>query len=73
MPWPRETGSTRTDSSPTCTVPRREAPWPPSPYDAVNGTSYTDASAIGVTTIETVTRLGMHNDASFIIADETDL
>ena len=47
--------------------------WLLSLYNAVRGTDYTDASAIDITTIETVMYLSMHNDVSFVIADEMNL
>lgn len=42
-------------------------------YNAVNGSSYTDASQIQITTIREVLYLGMHNDVSFMIADDMNL
>ena len=43
--------------------------WTLSLYNAVNGTSYTDADAIQINTIEDVLFMGMKNDLSFIIDD----
>lgn len=43
--------------------------WTLSLYNAVNGTSYTDASAIELTTIEDVLYMGMRNDVSFLVGD----
>ena len=47
--------------------------WTLSLYNAVNGTNYTDPSAIEITTIKEVMYLGMHNDVSFLIAEEMAL
>ena len=47
--------------------------WTLSLYNAVNGSHYTDPSAIEITTIKEVLYLGMHNDVSFVIADELNL
>ena len=47
--------------------------WTLSLYNAVNGSSYSDSSAIEITTIKEVMYLGMHNDTSFLIYDEMDL
>ena len=47
--------------------------WALSLYNAVNGSHYTDASAIQFTTIKEVIYMGMHNDVSFIIANELNL
>ena len=47
--------------------------WTLSLYNAVNGSHYTDPSAIEITTIQEVLYLGMHNDVSFVIADELNL
>lgn len=47
--------------------------WTLSLYNAVNGTSYGDPDAISITTIRTILYLGMHNDVSFLIADEMSL
>ena len=47
--------------------------WTLSLYNAVNGSHYTDASAIEITTIQEIIYLGMHNDVSFMIADELSL
>ncbi len=38
-------------------------------YNALNGTNYTDASALIVTTLENVVYLGMKNDCSFMISN----
>ncbi|MBP3892729.1 MAG: hypothetical protein J6D34_01650 [Atopobiaceae bacterium] len=42
-------------------------------YNAINGTAYADPSAISITTIREVLYLGMHNDTSFLLADEVNL
>jgi hypothetical protein len=47
--------------------------WTLSLYNAVNGSNYSDPSAIEITTIKEVMYLGMHNDTSFLIFDEMDL
>ena len=47
--------------------------WTLSLYNAVNRSSYTDPSAIEITTIKEVMYLGMHNDVSFLISDEMNL
>jgi hypothetical protein len=47
--------------------------WTLSLYNAVNGSNYTDPSAIEITTIKEIMYLGMHNDTSFLISDEMDL
>ena len=47
--------------------------WTLSLYNAVNGSSYDDPSAIEITTIKEVMYLGMHNDVSFLIADNMAL
>lgn len=52
--------------------PGNEA-WTLSLYNAVNGTSYSDPSKIEINTIREALYMGMHNDVSFIIADEIDL
>ena len=44
--------------------------WTLSLYNAVNGTNYTDPSALQFTTIREVLYLGMHNDVSFLIRDQ---
>lgn len=36
-------------------------------YNAINGTDYTDASAIEINTLDNVLFMGMRNDVSFII------
>ena len=38
-------------------------------YNAVNGTSYTNADDITITTVEDALYLSMRNDVSFLIAD----
>ncbi len=43
--------------------------WTLSLYNAVNKSSYTDASQIEFNTLSDVLYLGMKNDTSFIIAD----
>ena len=47
--------------------------WTLSLYNAVNGSDYDDPSAIEITTIKEVMYLGMHNDVSFLIAEEMTL
>ena len=47
--------------------------WTLSLYNAVNGSDYDDPSAIEITTIKEVMYLGMHNDVSFLIANEMAL
>ena len=47
--------------------------WTLSLYNAVNGSSYTDPDAIQISTIKEVMYLGMHNDVSFLIAEEMAL
>lgn len=47
--------------------------WTLSLYNAVNGSHYTDASMIKITTIREVMYLGMHNDVSFLISNEMNL
>ena len=47
--------------------------WTLSLYNAVNRSHYTDASQIRITTIREVMYLSMHNDVSFLIADEMHL
>ena len=47
--------------------------WTLSLYNAVNGSAYTDPSEIEITTIREVMYLGMHNDVSFLIADDMTL
>lgn len=42
-------------------------------YNAVNGSNYTDPEAIQINTIREVIYLGMHNDVSFLLADEMNL
>ena len=47
--------------------------WTLSLYNAVNGSDYTDPDAIQISTIKEVMYLGMHNDVSFLIAEEMAL
>ncbi|MBR6027752.1 MAG: hypothetical protein IKP40_01585 [Clostridia bacterium] len=47
--------------------------WTLSLYNAVNGSHYTDASQIEISTIREVLYLGMHNDVSFMISDEMNM
>ena len=47
--------------------------WTLSLYNAINGSSYTDPSAIEITTIKEVMYLGMHNDTSFLIYEVLEL
>lgn len=42
-------------------------------YNAINDTEYTDPGMISITTIRKVLYLGMHNDVSFLLADEVNL
>ena len=42
-------------------------------YNAVNGSHYEDPDDIEITTIREVLYLGMHNDVSFLIANEMNL
>ena len=44
--------------------------WTLSLYNAVNGTHYTDPEEIQIWTIREVLYLGMHNDVSFLLAEE---
>ena len=41
--------------------------------NAVNGTNHSDPTAVSITTIRNVLYLGMHNDVSFLLADEMSL
>ena len=52
--------------------PGNEA-WTLSLYNAVGGTSYEDPSAVEINTIREALYLGMHNDVSFLIADEVSV
>ena len=47
--------------------------WTLSLYNAFNGSNYTDPDAIQITTIKEVMYLGMHDDVSFLIAEEMAL
>ena len=47
--------------------------WTLSLYNAVNGSDYTDPSAIEITTIKEVMYLSMHNDVSFLIMEKMNL
>ena len=47
--------------------------WTLSLYNAVNGSSYEDPSAITIATLAQVVYLGMHNDVAFLIKDEVSL
>ena len=47
--------------------------WTLSLYNAVNGSNYTDPDAIEITTIKEIMDLGMHNDVSFLIAEDMAL
>ncbi len=47
--------------------------WTLSLYNAINGTSYTDPSAITINTIEDVVYLGMKNDLSILVSDNVSL
>ena len=47
--------------------------WTLSLYNAVNETQHCDPDAITITTIRDVLYLGMHNDVSFLLADEMNL
>jgi len=42
-------------------------------YNAINGTSYTDANNLQIENLEDVVYLGMRNDLSFLIADSMNL
>lgn len=42
-------------------------------YNAVNSSSYTDPSAVRITTIQQVLYLGMRNDVSFVISNDMNL
>ena len=47
--------------------------WTLSLYNAVNNTNYTDPDAVQINTIKEVLYLGMHNDASFLLAEDMNL
>ena len=47
--------------------------WTLSLYNAINHTNYTDPDAITINTIRQILYLGMHNDISFMIADDINL
>ena len=47
--------------------------WTLSLYNAVNGTTYDDPEQIVITTIREALYLGMHNDVSFMIADQMNM
>jgi hypothetical protein len=47
--------------------------WTLSLYNAVNGSNYSNAEEIEITTIKEVMYLGMHNDVSFLMTDEMNL
>ena len=47
--------------------------WTLSLYNAVNGSNYTDPSAIEITTIKEIMYMGIQNDTSFLISDEMNL
>ena len=47
--------------------------WTLSLYNAVNGTRYDDPEQVTITTVESVLYLGMHNDVSFLIANEMNM
>ena len=42
-------------------------------YNAVNGSSHMDSSAVKFNTIQEILYLSMHNDISFLISDEMSL
>ena len=52
--------------------PGNEA-WTLSLYNSVNGTCYDNPSAVEINTIREALYLGMHNDVSFVIANEISL
>ena len=72
-PWRERRANTRTGCS--CYIFGSEAhkEWTLSLYNAVNGSSYTDPSAITIATLTQVVYMGMHNDVAFLIADEINL
>ena len=43
--------------------------WTLNLYNAVNGTEYSDAEAVELTTIEDAIYMGMKNDVSFLFSD----
>ena len=43
--------------------------WTLSLYNAINGTNYTNAADIRLTTVEDVVYMGMKNDVSFLMGD----
>ena len=47
--------------------------WTLSLYNAVNSTNHEDPSLITINTIREILYLGMHNDVSFLLADEMSL
>jgi hypothetical protein len=47
--------------------------WTLSLYNAVNGSDHDDPGDVEITTIREVLYLGMHNDVSFLLADEMSL
>ena len=47
--------------------------WTLSLYNAVNKSSYTDPSAIEITTIKDILYMGIHNDVSFVVSDEMNV
>ena len=47
--------------------------WTLSLYNAVNGSDHGDPGDVEITTIREVLYLGMHNDVSFLLADEMSL
>ena len=47
--------------------------WILSLYNAINGTSYTDAAAIEINTMEDVVYMGMKNDVSFLLGCEMNV
>ena len=47
--------------------------WTLSLYNAINGTEYSNADDIELTTIEDAVYMGMKNDVSFLISDTMNL
>lgn len=47
--------------------------WTLSLYNAINGTSYSNPDDVQINTIKEVLYLGMHNDTSFLLANEMNL
>ena len=47
--------------------------WTLSLYNAVNGSSYDDPNLVTISTVRGILYLGMHNDVSFLLANEMNL